>query len=203
MARQQTKKLAAVTTGLARASGLPCATVLRLIRDLPGARALLPPSRATFVALHAWPQRREARTTRFRRPHRRCSSRITGRVHRIPASRVVTTARTPLCNRGGMGRYNHRFLKNGSKIFVRGGWTRGNKISMAASSELGLDYAPLSFPVVVARSPGSRVPRFSPSLPRRGCPYFLLNVGRLPSQRFYASPCETFPPPKEAPSLHI
>src|SRR5215471_16572864 len=50
MARQQIKKLAAVTTGLAGASGLPCAMVLRLIRDLPGARALLPPSRAAFVA---------------------------------------------------------------------------------------------------------------------------------------------------------
>ena len=52
MARQQIKKLAAGTTGLARASGLPCAMVLRLIRDLPGARALLPPSRASLVSSH-------------------------------------------------------------------------------------------------------------------------------------------------------
>src|SRR5689334_10053127 len=33
-----TKKLAAKTTGSAGSSGIPCATVLRLIRDLPGDR---------------------------------------------------------------------------------------------------------------------------------------------------------------------
>jgi hypothetical protein len=38
------RKHTVVTTGGAGSSGLPCAMVLRLIRDLPGDRALLPPS---------------------------------------------------------------------------------------------------------------------------------------------------------------
>jgi len=44
MARLQTKKQAAVTTGTPKRSGIPCTTVFRLIRALPGDRALLPPS---------------------------------------------------------------------------------------------------------------------------------------------------------------
>jgi len=43
MARQQEKKLAAVTTGSAGSSGIPCAMVLRLIRDLPGEPGFLCP----------------------------------------------------------------------------------------------------------------------------------------------------------------
>ena len=46
MARLQQKKQAAVTTGSARSTGIPCAMVLRLIRDLLGDRAFLPPSSA-------------------------------------------------------------------------------------------------------------------------------------------------------------
>jgi hypothetical protein len=44
MARLQQKKQAAVTTGTPKRSGIPCTMVFRLIRDLPGDRALLPPS---------------------------------------------------------------------------------------------------------------------------------------------------------------
>jgi hypothetical protein len=44
MARLQKSKQAAVTPGSAKSSGIPCAMVLTLIRALPGARALLPPS---------------------------------------------------------------------------------------------------------------------------------------------------------------
>jgi hypothetical protein len=40
------KKARGRTTGTSRTTGLPCAMVLRLIRDLPGDRALLPPSSA-------------------------------------------------------------------------------------------------------------------------------------------------------------
>jgi hypothetical protein len=47
---------------------------LRIIRDLPGDRALLPPSPRGSYTREAWPRRREARTTRLRRPRRRCSS---------------------------------------------------------------------------------------------------------------------------------
>ena len=45
MARLQQRTQAAVTTGTSRSSGLPCAMVLTLIRDLLGDRAFLPPSR--------------------------------------------------------------------------------------------------------------------------------------------------------------
>ena len=38
------KKARGRTTGTSRTTGLPCAMVLRLIRDLPGDQALLPPS---------------------------------------------------------------------------------------------------------------------------------------------------------------
>jgi hypothetical protein len=46
MARLQTKKQAAVTTGSAGSSGIPCATVLTVSFALPGDRAFLPPSSA-------------------------------------------------------------------------------------------------------------------------------------------------------------
>jgi hypothetical protein len=49
MARLQRKKQAAVTTGSAGTTGIPCAMVLRLIRDLPGVRASL----ATVVSREA------------------------------------------------------------------------------------------------------------------------------------------------------
>src|SRR5690242_17848577 len=49
MARVHQKKHAAVTTGSAGYPDLPCAMALRLIRTLPGDRAFLPPSLATFV----------------------------------------------------------------------------------------------------------------------------------------------------------
>jgi hypothetical protein len=60
----------------AETSGLPCAMVLRLIRALPGNRAFLLPSpaRRSWSGLRAWPQRREARTTRFHRPQQSQSS---------------------------------------------------------------------------------------------------------------------------------
>jgi hypothetical protein len=47
MARLQQKKQAAVTTGQAGSTGIPCAMVLRLIRDLPGVPGLI-----ATVALH-------------------------------------------------------------------------------------------------------------------------------------------------------
>src|ERR1041385_7094882 len=43
MARLQQKTQAAVTTGLAGSTGIPCAMVLRLIRDLPGGPGLIAP----------------------------------------------------------------------------------------------------------------------------------------------------------------
>jgi hypothetical protein len=46
MARLQQKKQAAVTTGSAGSTGIPCAMVYDLYRALPGDRAFLPPSPA-------------------------------------------------------------------------------------------------------------------------------------------------------------
>jgi hypothetical protein len=90
--------------------------VLRLIRDLPGDRALLPPSlhdhsRAT------WPQRREARTTRLRRPH------WLARLHRShvrpprPALHVRDDRDTPLLVEAGSGDGNMDFGKTEVKYF--------------------------------------------------------------------------------------
>src|SRR5690242_10730884 len=69
--------------------------VLRLIRDLPGNRAFLLPSLALFVTLRAWPQRREARTTRFRRPRRHRSSHAASRPSH-PALHVRDDREAPL-----------------------------------------------------------------------------------------------------------
>src|SRR5581483_11428509 len=51
-------------------TGLPCAVVLRLIRDLLGEPSRLPPSppRSFQLRLDLAPELRGARTTRFRRP---------------------------------------------------------------------------------------------------------------------------------------
>jgi len=55
-----------------RHPGLPCANGLRLIRDLLGDRLSCPRrSRARQQTQRTWPQHREARTTRFRRPRQR------------------------------------------------------------------------------------------------------------------------------------
>ena len=85
---------------IGRTTGLPCAMVLTVSFVLFLGTGLSCPHRRRNVS-PTWHQRREARTTRFRRPHRQCSSRTASRVHRIPASRVVTIARTPLCIEAG------------------------------------------------------------------------------------------------------
>jgi hypothetical protein len=55
--------------------GLPCAMALRLIRALLGDRLFCPRhARCSSTASRAWPQHREARTTRLHRPCRRRSS---------------------------------------------------------------------------------------------------------------------------------
>ena len=77
MARLQNKKQAAVTTGSAKSPGIPCATVLTLISYSPWEPGFLAPIASRFIMRKTWPQRREARTTRFHvrlgivRPHAR------------------------------------------------------------------------------------------------------------------------------------
>src|SRR6185369_14893335 len=63
MARLQTKKQAAVTTGSAKSSGIPCAMVLQLICDLPGEPGFLAPIAAPEVISATCRQRRGDRTT--------------------------------------------------------------------------------------------------------------------------------------------
>jgi hypothetical protein len=65
MARLQKSKQAAVTTGSAKSSGIPCATVLTLIARSPWEPGFLVPIAHEIIIPRAWPQRREARTTRL------------------------------------------------------------------------------------------------------------------------------------------
>jgi hypothetical protein len=75
-----------------RTSGIPRAMALRLIRDLLGAPGLLATVVTLIIISGAWHQRRDARTTRFRRPRSSvvAHKRLTSRGHRIPASRILT-----------------------------------------------------------------------------------------------------------------
>jgi hypothetical protein len=57
-----------------RSSGIPCATVLTLIRDLPGDRLSCPRPCAMRSIVASWRQHRDARTTRLHvRNHLRSS----------------------------------------------------------------------------------------------------------------------------------
>ena len=112
IAQRASPQVQAVTTGL------PCAVVLRLIRDLRGEPCRLPPSPAAMpLALPpAWRVHGRARTTRFRRP-RRCRSSTGKSASTAPRPTFVTT-RTSLFNRGGMAAIKYRFSE--SQIFFAG-----------------------------------------------------------------------------------
>src|SRR5262245_5901377 len=96
------KKQAAVTTGPARSSGIPCATVLTLISRSPWGPGFLAPITREIIILRAWHQRRDARTTRLRRPHRPRSS---GATNTSIASRLACRddRETPLLSRWDSG----------------------------------------------------------------------------------------------------
>src|ERR1700688_1204656 len=93
------------TTGTGGSSGLPCAEVLRLIRALPGDRALLPPSlpRNRF--------RENLAPASGRQDHTISPSALASlvlrryRVHRIPLPTSVTTAKRPSCESGTRERW--------------------------------------------------------------------------------------------------
>ena len=84
------KKHGEGTTGSAKSSGIPCAMVLTLMARSPWEPGFLAPIAREIITSRAWPQRREARTTRFCvrisavRPHEDRARRQ--RVHRIPRS---------------------------------------------------------------------------------------------------------------------
>src|SRR5262249_939375 len=68
------KKHGEGTTGSAGSSGIPCAMVLTLIARSPWEPGFIPPIAREIIVPRAWPQRREARPTPLRRPHRLRSS---------------------------------------------------------------------------------------------------------------------------------
>jgi hypothetical protein len=134
MARLQQKMQAAVTTGKAGATGIPCAMVLRLIARsprCPGFDSHLPPGLLTRGLIPASGDQdhtpspsvkllSSARLKRAAQPH----------GHRIPPPTFVTIASRP--SRGNrMQGEKHGFRKNGSEIFLRGSLDRGNQVEVA------------------------------------------------------------------------
>ena|ERR1700726_2493823 len=105
MARLQQKKQAAVTTGSAKSSGLPCAMVLRLLRALPGDHCLVATVvRERFRGLSACfgapgPHDFAVRVSIVR--PRDMHALDATRVHRIPHPRFVTIGRNAPLHRGG------------------------------------------------------------------------------------------------------
>jgi len=97
------KKQAAVTTGSAGSSGIPCAMVLRLIRDLPGEPGFLAPvARDHLASLTPASGCQDHTISPSAKP--RSSASATRRepyVHRIPASRSVTIGQNALLIEGG------------------------------------------------------------------------------------------------------
>jgi len=96
------KKQAAVTTGSAGSSGIPCAMVLRLIRDLPGEPGFLAPvARHHLASLTPASGCQDHTISPSAKP--RSSASATRRepyVHRIPASRSVTIGQNALLIEG-------------------------------------------------------------------------------------------------------
>ena len=87
------KKARGRTTGTSRTTGLPCAMVLRLIRDLPGDRAFLPPSPVNRLTDLAPALGRQDHTTS---PSASCCSSHNTPRPSHPASYVRDDRETPL-----------------------------------------------------------------------------------------------------------
>jgi hypothetical protein len=119
-----------VTTGSPKQSGIPCAMVLTVSFAL---------SLVTGLSCHhrprdrsrTWHQRRDARTTRLRRPHRRvrpracdCTSRPTPPRPPHPAPNVRDDRETPLLDGCGMARtIGLIWVSEKQKYFFRKDWT--------------------------------------------------------------------------------
>jgi len=94
------KKARGRTTGTGGSSGLPCAMVLRLIRDLPGDHAWLPPSpvrrESVFTTLAPASERQDHTTSpSAQTPLVAQQLRSAMCVHRIPLPTSVTIASRP------------------------------------------------------------------------------------------------------------
>src|SRR5712675_281068 len=99
----QKKSTGVSNQGYTASAGIPCTMVLRLIRALPGDRALLPPSSVDrtheLSASVGAPEPHDfaVRDSLIRRA-KNCACGY--RVHRIPLPTSVTTAKRPSCGNG-------------------------------------------------------------------------------------------------------
>jgi hypothetical protein len=135
-----------------QSSGLPCAMVLRLIRDLPGDRAFLPPSSARCEASSpTWRQRRGARTTRLHRPQLRRSSAQILRPARLRPSHPALTCRddrdTSLFIEAGYGLYKSASSKSRSDLFLLRRLDRNSRRDVICPTRLGKNSAFWGFAV--------------------------------------------------------
>ena len=135
MARLQNKKQAAVTTGSAETSGIPCAMALRLTSYSPrGAGLVCPrrqrdhPSRLDTSVGVSGPYDLVVRLGAVR-PHEDIA-RVAKASIASPPHVLVTIARPSLFHRGGMPGEEHIFLKNGIRIFLRGGLDIGLSLEL-------------------------------------------------------------------------
>jgi hypothetical protein len=125
-----TKKHAAVTTGSA-ATGIPCAMVLRLIRDLPGNGAFLLPSPARPLVEQLSANLASASGGQDHTTSPSALVRLVLHHPRVqhPASTSVTVA-TPLCNEAGRAAVDNDFQKL-ARLFFAHKLERGDPIETA------------------------------------------------------------------------
>ena len=123
MAPVHNKKHGEGTTGSAGSSGIPCAMVLTVSFVLSLGTGLCCPHRRADRIRATWHQRRDARTTRLRRPRYACAR--LAQLTRPPQSRLTCRddRDAPLFIEAGWRGKKHMFPKNGSKIFSQQGWT--------------------------------------------------------------------------------
>ncbi len=122
----QKKSTGVSNQGYTASTGIPCTMVLRLIRDLPGDRAFLPPSPAVrfrkFSASVGAPGPRDfAVRDSIIRPRHDGARRY--RVHRIPLPTSVTTAKRPSCGNGTAIVVNLIWGHREAIYFRERGWT--------------------------------------------------------------------------------
>jgi hypothetical protein len=139
------------TTGESGSSGLPCAMALRLIRDLPGDHAFLPPSSADRSTNLTPASERQNHTTSpsAHTPLVAQELRPAMCVHRIPCPTSVTIASRPLCPESlaecanGRLRTNRPLLEL-SPLRPKGdrAWTRARDSSGGSSSTRTVARAP-------------------------------------------------------------
>src|ERR1700761_6128607 len=103
MARLQKITQAAGTTGSAEHPAFPARWAYGLYVLSPGTGLIAPVNAALVKRSQGWPQPREGRNIRLRRPRPSvvAQKRLMSHGHRIPTPRIVTIARTSLCIEAG------------------------------------------------------------------------------------------------------